>query len=692
AGAVAVAGVGVTLAVLRPWQEEEAAAAEVPPSCAPPPGGIAALWGDARREQLRARLEGQTAPHLASAADRIDAAIVAYVDAWEAMRMEACTAARIDGTQSEEEFALRNACLDGRRLDLEVFTTVLLGEEGPVLAGALGAVSQLRAIETCADLGALRSLPPPESDPAAAEELAELRHARTHARILLGAGRYNQALELAEENLANARVLDHKPELARALLLVAESNLQLTRPAAAEPLAREAIEIASPMREHNVEADAAIILLVAAYGQSRFAEARAMVGSANAAVARAGRPERVARVLFHEANLAYLEGDLGKALDKAGAAIDAYKQADGVSALGLGRVTMLRGSIRVGLAGAAQAGAPDPELLTDAHVDFEEARRIYLELIGPLHADQGAIEAADGMAYRLEGDRDRALPLFRKSADLYARLDPNHPNAMAALQHIGSIEDELGNVAAAEDALMQSLAIGSHVYGETNAALYSTTQRTARIAWEDGRWDEAAERYAWGNRIVVALRGEDSLDVATYEYQLAQLAQSQGKPEEALQHCERALALHIRHAGAAHPATRAAEAVVGDAYVELGRCDDGRPHLSKAVEIAAEHSLAPDAVTVQGTVARARCLLSDGDVDGALAKLDHAKGLLAGLADVEIMTGYEASVRAKALRASGDETGAVEQAKAAIDMFERQGAGYAVYADALRKAFPAAVK
>ncbi|MBL4686082.1 MAG: serine/threonine protein kinase [Nannocystaceae bacterium] len=676
AGVALVGAIGGGLAVIRPWHNPSAgddALVAAIPDCEAQGATIAETWNDTRRAELR-ELFVDAGPHSEQAFAQLDVTVSEYTARWSTMRVEVCTAAWIDKTQSEEERLLRTFCLKDRRTELDVFLGALRDAQADVRVGVVGALTRLRPLEQCADLGTLRSLPT-RPDAATQKAIEGNQRERAHAMFLLGAGKYVAGLEAAMRALAGARELADPSTLARALVLSANANLELARAGPAERLANEAVEVAAPLREHNVEADAVLVLFAASYGLGKYAEAKAMLGSVQAAVARAGRPERKALVLFHEANLAYFLGDSAAAIEKSTAGITMYAEGGLRSELRLARLHIVRAG--------AQASAKS---YAAAAKDYTTARSLLAMSVGEHNSDLGAIALGTAAVFYLQGEQSRALPGYEKAAALYLSVDQWHPNAMVSLQSIGGIHFTTGNTEEELKALVQALKIGTHVYGEAGPMLYNITQRLGRIAWKQGRWEAAGRHYARGNHIATSDTWPDRFGAVTYDFQQAELAQSQGKFAESLPHIKLGLKRSIEIGGRNGAAARIAEVFLGDTYAHLGRCDEAKRHIAVAESIAAQNRWGNDLNTVQGLVVRTRCLLIDDDIAAASAKINAARTLVATLQQPGAMRPYTDSVYADVLWALGRDAEANMAANAAIEAFAALGLGYKIYADNVRAA------
>src|SRR5690606_15838985 len=131
-----------------------------------------------------------------------------YTAAWAREHREACEATRLRGEQSEATLDLRMACLDRRLHEVRVVTGTLAAADVGVVENAVVAVNALGWLGACGDLDAVRCR---VRLPQAAEyrEQIEQGYARlTEAMIYDAAGRYDDALAIADEVADQARELD----------------------------------------------------------------------------------------------------------------------------------------------------------------------------------------------------------------------------------------------------------------------------------------------------------------------------------------------------------------------------------------------------------------------------------------------------------------------------------------------------
>lgn len=633
-----------------------------------------AVWNDERRAAI-----------VDAAGAKVVAALDRYSSTWREISTEACRATRVDGKRSEEELGLHTACLEDRRTELEVFLGALGEEDAAILRGSLGAAARLAPVSACADLGALRSVPAPPEDGELREAITAVRRQRVHAAILLGAGHYLDALKAAQSALEQAEATSYEPEIVRIQAIVAESNLQLSRVAEAEKLARDVVERAASIREHDVEADGWQMVLTVAYSQGRLSDAYTIFESAKVAAARSGNAWLQAKLLNHAANLAYIVSHdaslqpeqrvakLEAARDKASDAVEAFEALPDPT-VGLGNAFVVRAGVEVGL-----------NNLEAARQDYSRAKRVFAETVGEGHV-VGAI-VLQGEAAIATGERKfaEAATLYREAADRYLEADPHNIAALNPLTFLSQTYEQLGDPAKAEAALEEAVRVGTAEDGTLQPELLDVLQRLGQIAWMAGRWAAAEQRYTQGHDVALATYGERSVQVARSQVQLAYLAQSQGDFEGSVPLAEAAVETMLQALGPNNVASREFIAFLGDTYAHLNRCDDALSRLAQADTMAARNALPEDIVSVQTRIARAVCRLHTGDLEAAGHELDEAAAVLPSIAYPGPMAPYLASVRARLLVERGKPDEAREAAQIARDGFVALGTPYAVFAEEMRE-------
>jgi eukaryotic-like serine/threonine-protein kinase len=240
---IAVGGTAALVTVGAAFALGRAAPADEPGSCTGGDALVASAWSPARRSAALARLEA-LGPYGQSASERIGAAVEGFATGWSGAHRDACLAHR-RGDRSDALFDRQVACLERARTAFSALGEVVDSTEEATLPGAVVAASSLPELATCDDAEALLvAVAPPAATVAAA--VARVASDVEHARVLVDAGRYDEAEALAERAVATARPLGYAPVLAGALAVEGRAAMNVTRGRArAVPLLDEAAGLAA---------------------------------------------------------------------------------------------------------------------------------------------------------------------------------------------------------------------------------------------------------------------------------------------------------------------------------------------------------------------------------------------------------------------------------------------------------------
>ncbi|MEM6992183.1 MAG: serine/threonine-protein kinase [Myxococcota bacterium] len=179
AGTVVVAGLGVLAG-------RQASGAE---RCDDGPTRIQSAWSRDDAATVRATMADTGLPY----AEETAGAVVAHLDAYAAdwrQRYEAGCKAHEAGSQSDQVYDLRMACLDDRLTEIDALVVVLADADEGVVANAIGSLRVLSALTICDDITAMqRGMPPADGETRA--QVSELQKELTRVRALTHAGRFS---------------------------------------------------------------------------------------------------------------------------------------------------------------------------------------------------------------------------------------------------------------------------------------------------------------------------------------------------------------------------------------------------------------------------------------------------------------------------------------------------------------------
>jgi serine/threonine-protein kinase len=479
AGAASTAlAVGITLALVRDKSQVN--------PCTRSGDEAAAVWTVGARASLARTLAGDPAASR-NVADALDHRIAA----WEGMRVEACEATKVRGSQSDALLDRRNACLD-RRLDEVRALLARASEPGPRdLARVVTSVDTLAPLATCADTRALLARVPPPEDLAVRRRVDELERTLDDAWALEHLGRYDAALAAAGPLRDAAHAAGYLPLEAETLALLSALHQDKGEAGPAETLLREMVTVAARAKDDVQLADAYAALLNAIGGDAgaRSKEALQLIPVAEAAALRASDPRSTIKVMRNSAIVFQRDHQLDEAARRYERVLALQREAFPDDLLGLaktyGNLCTLeedRGEHERALASCTHAvdtwrrvrGPDDPasaSIVVDlATVDmnlgkYVEARAL-LDQASTLAERAGQFDMAVVALINVsELDRvahhsDRAIAvLARAHALIEAKFGPTHPFMAAERMLTGRNLVVAGRLDEAEQALQASLAL-----------------------------------------------------------------------------------------------------------------------------------------------------------------------------------------------------------------------------------------
>nr|WP_272084612.1 serine/threonine-protein kinase [Nannocystis bainbridge] len=246
-----------------------------PDACAAVERGLDEAWNPARRAALAAAFRGSGLPLAPAAWDRVDAALGAYVAAWQTARRGLC---ETSGLHSPALLDARRRCLERSAHAVAALVDRLAAGERVAVERSVAAVAVLPSLAACA--GATAST----LAAAARDEGDALRQTLAVARAHAATGDHAGARGLAEGALAHARTLADPAARADALLAVGELQAERGEIEPAEASLLDAVDLAEAAREDDLAASGWLALTTLAARQ-QLAPERARLWARRAAAA-----------------------------------------------------------------------------------------------------------------------------------------------------------------------------------------------------------------------------------------------------------------------------------------------------------------------------------------------------------------------------------------------------------------------
>ncbi|MCA9717086.1 MAG: tetratricopeptide repeat protein, partial [Myxococcales bacterium] len=441
-GGVALAGVSVALTA---GALGSAVARPVP--CAGGQAAIATTWDAPQRAAVESAFLATDKPYAAKAWAEAARRLDDYARAWATMHDDACAATRVRGEQSSEALDLRMVCLERRRDELaalvEEFSRDAL--DPSVVSRAVEASDSLTPIDGCADLEALASPESLPEDPRIRTQVATLRRQIARGKAARDAGRYREALAIAEQVDAAAEQLAYRPLRAETALLVGTLRGLLGEADTAELELERGFTLALASGHTEVAMWTAIhaVHVVGFVGHHGF-EGRRWARLAEPLVTRLDSPPRAeASLVANLGNIAVLQGELDEAETRFQDAIE--------------RAT-------------ADVGARDV-------------------MIARSSANLGAV-------YRRRGDYERALAAYRRAESIFdENLGPRHPAMATLANNMGALYQAMGSLADAERSYQTVLELAGSSIAATSPTLGHAHNNFGELLLERGEPAAAAEHF-----------------------------------------------------------------------------------------------------------------------------------------------------------------------------------------------------
>jgi tetratricopeptide (TPR) repeat protein len=423
----------------------------------------------------------------------------------------------------------------GRRIAAAATVVLALG-------GGAAAVVSLRPWQG-SGAGPGADSPPAQAAAVAPEQrddarVEALRRQVAAARVLVEAGRAQEALPQAEQAASAASGLNAPGLEASAYLELGRARAELRRPAEAAEAFHRAAAAALLARDDASAARAWLGLAeLSAADASRAPDAPVWASYAAGAISRAGNPPHLEGMLRHRM---------------------------GLIALRNGQVDVASGHLRAALALLEQA-------------------------LGKDHLALAEVLDADGEAARGAGRLDEAAAqLTRALALRRAALGPEHRLAVPTLLALAAVESDRGQLAASAGHLVSAAQILERAHGPDDARTARVRVALASTRAREGRWEDAGDLARMALPALEASTPAEPLLTAEGELLAGRASLVRGDAAGAASLLERA----IRRLGAAGPEGQArlplARAALAHARLGMGQIDGAVESLERArLELAA---------------------------------------------------------------------------------------------------------
>ncbi|MBS1151466.1 MAG: serine/threonine kinase family protein [Myxococcaceae bacterium] len=527
---------------------------------------LAGIWDPASKTRLKATFLSTNAPFVADAWRTVEASLDLYSRNWVAAAGEACEAARLRKTDTEDDYQLKLRCLGQRLAHLKSVTRRLDAADRTVVTNSVTLVMGLDPVDGCLDASALnaRARPPDEKD---SEKEAALQQALLDARTLHDSGKYAKGIEQLAAALTIAEGAAPGP-LAEAKLLLGRLQARAGLAKDAEATLLSAAVSAQSAGEASLAARAFSRLgMVTGSMSSRFDDARVWQQLALAAAVRVASDKEIEAELCSNAGLVALaEDDPKRAFDEFANALALQKER-----LGEDNPEVARTLNNQGIAYARL------RKYKEAVQTYQRSYELQMKYLGADHPDTAGTMHNLGVMQRKDGQLTEALSNFERALAVRRKtLGDEHPDTATTHLSLANLQIKLENPEAALENLSRALAIRKKVYGVAHpqvAAVYDDlanfylARRSGKEALENaqqalaiassaaahdkagsayillGQWDKAQAELLKALAARQEKFGPDNPEVASALNSLGDLYLAQNKPGQALGYFQKALGL-----------------------------------------------------------------------------------------------------------------------------------------------------
>ncbi|MEX1368890.1 MAG: serine/threonine-protein kinase [Nannocystaceae bacterium] len=573
-GTVVVAG-GLALASLG--RQDPAA------GCPDAAASLARAWDPSRRAELRQALVATEVPYASDTADRVQSQLDGYASRWALAHAEVCE----DRPATADRGADRGrqlVCLERRLRRMQTVVDRLTDAGSELLPQAVAMVDGLGSIERCLDEHPDGGRALPSQDSALAPRVAEVYVELEEVQVEIAAGRYDEALAKAQRLHADAQALGYVPLLAATGSRVGEAMIYAGRPKLAAQELEDAV--------HAAESEGLDLLALSTV--TRLAVLAGQQGLLDEGLRWARHGEAI---LARTTDDGYAEADLrtgvGSMLTAAGRMEDAAIELSHavrlwVSLLGPEDLQVAAARNNLGIA-YYELGR-----YQDAVDEYEHALRIRRSALGPEHPDVALVLNNLANARGELGQLMRAQALREEVLELWSRnLGEDHPYVAGALNNLGGSASALGEHEQAVAYFERALALRERTLAPEHPEVATTRLNLGGELGELGRSDEALVELRRARQSLQDALGDHPWTAIAIAAMAEVLLRAQ-REQEAVAACEESVAMWERLGEPEHPQAAQTRHVIGDALATLGRLDDARAQLERALAIQERGGVSPD--------------------------------------------------------------------------------------------------
>ncbi len=544
-----------------------------PSPCDDPSEALGTAWNEAQRARVSEALADTDEGLALSIPARLDE----HAEHWMQSQRELCAAER-DPASDPVKRTTHQTCLDEGRESL-VQTVDLLLESEPELRLIAARRLQLPDLSRCSDPERFESYLPLPDDPDDAARARPLRLVLARCDLLIGSGRYDDALELLRSAIPEAEDLGFGPLLAEVEL---KHGTILSNQGQYEQANQHLEEAYARALEHGYAHTELLASNALAYVVGDLLDQHeAGLKWGLTAEARARQPWVAANVRHTTielvGNIYYEQGRFSSALERYERAL-AAREASNPDDPGL---DLTRANIALVL--------HEQGRYEDALPVLRDVLEVKLDRLGTDHPSVAHARLRLGMTLHRLGQHDAAMDLYTASLESYqASHGLVHPGSAAVLVEIGRLLVDRGEWADALAIHQHALWVSEQAFGPSHSHVAECWLGLGRVLTAYGQLEPARRHVERGVRIVEQALGPRHVYTGAALTQLGALQLQRGERAEARDTLERALGILEESEGPATTTAQARFALAQVLWSSPGERDDALSFARRARQTFAE--------------------------------------------------------------------------------------------------------
>ncbi|MEM6993263.1 MAG: serine/threonine-protein kinase [Myxococcota bacterium] len=559
--------------------------------CANPRGTVTNAWNDETRQTL--------VGDAASAAEREDlaAALDGHVAQWHEAHQAACEVA--DATERGRQLD----CLARSRTELRTSVEVLLDLRVLGATGAREVVSGLRPPRACQLQPDTAPTIAPPADPRVARTVAHIRDALARSTALSRAGRWDEAIAVAQAQLPDAVASGYPAVEAEVRHQLASALVDQGRGADATEEGKRAFFVAQQAGDERTAAEIAA-LLVSAHGWHGDDVAAAEEWHAHGVTLskRLGDPpglNEMLRTRLAQAKLA--DGKPAEAVALYREAAELRKRNPHATPLGAAKR-------RNDLANALL----DLGEVEEAKAEFAGALETMTQALGEEHPRVASTLNNLGTAHAMSGDYDGARDFFERALAIREVVAPRSIALAMSYGSLGTLAHATERYDDAHDLLTRALALFEEVGGPTHPGVQTTLNNLASTATRRGDFAEARRVLLHLIEVETVRRGSDHPNVGLAHTQLGNNEFDQRNFAAAAEHYRAAMQILEARLGPDHSDVAFPLTGLGRTLLAQGDVEGAVATLERAVRLRRDAEISAEELqTSKGALEAARAALAD---------------------------------------------------------------------------------